>query len=103
METSCRCGSPSDWLLSFHTRVGKYRYEQSRNEEGWKKSANGLTGSQLADYLGPNLGPGLDFVKRKMAPDNEPKKVATATQFNDARIYKLVHVENFGWKRGKIF
>ena len=74
--------------------------QQSRNEEGWKKSANLLT---VADYLGSNLGPGLNFVKRKMAPDNEPKKVATATQFNDARIYKLVHVENFGWKRGKIF
>ena len=77
--------------------------QQSRNKEGWKKSANGLTGSQVADYLGPNLGPGLNFVKRKMAPDNEPKKVATATQFNDTKIYKLVHVENFGWKRGKIF
>ena len=73
--------------------------QQSRNEEGWKKSANGLTGSQVADYLGPNLGPGLNFVKRKMAP----KKMATATLFNAARIYKLVHVESFGWKRGKIF
>ena len=38
-----------------------------------------------------------------MAPDNEAKKVLKATQFNDARIYKLEHVGNFGWKRGKIF
>ena len=38
-----------------------------------------------------------------MAPDNEPKKVAKATQLNDARIYKLEHVGHFGWKGGKIF
>ena len=73
METSCRCASPSDWP------------------------------SVSSHDLGPNPGAGLNFVKRKMAPDNEPKKVAKATQFNDARIYKLEYVGNFWWKRGKIF
>ena len=46
---------------------------------------------------------GINFVKRKMAPDNEPKKVTKATQLNDARIYKLEYVGNFGRKGGKIF
>ena len=73
METSCRCASPSDWP------------------------------SVSSHDLGPNQEAGLNFIKRKMAPDNEHKKVAKATQFNDARIYKLERVGHFGWKRGKIF
>ena len=73
METSCHCASPSDWP------------------------------SVSSHDLGPNQEAGLNFIKRKMAPDNEHKKVAKATQFNDARIYKLERVGHFGWKRGKIF
>ena len=73
MKTSCRCASPSDWP------------------------------SVSSHDLGPNQGAGLNFIKRKMAPDNEHKKVAKATQFNDVRIYKLEHVGHFGWKRGKLF
>ena len=73
METSCRCASPSDWP------------------------------SVSSHDLGPNQEAGLNFIKRKMALGNEHKKVAKATQFNDARIYKLERVGHFGWKRGKIF
>ena len=73
METSCRCAIPSDWP------------------------------SVSSHDLGPNQEAGLNFIKRKMAPDNEHKKVAKATQLNDARIYKLEYIGNFGRKGGKIF